>query len=280
MTGWGDAVTELLTDDVIAAEFADKVQRLVELEGEAHLGPPTVVMGIPKSGTSAVAAALRAEGVPRVFQVHSLLRRALQLVERDYRQATPGKRPWHVWDSQYLAERLPTPDAPWRMVITVREPIGQAIAAYFQTRQRRGDLATTVPALLEGFDHDFTGMIHRWAQIQLEEVLGLDVFSYPFDPAVGHTTIERADLRALVIRRESLEHAPDALGRFLDRGGPVSLPRVNVGADKEYADLYADFLDAVRPSDEVLDRAYGSALVRHFYSPAEIASFRARWTRP
>ncbi len=58
----------------------------------------------------------------------------------------------------------------------------------------------------------------------------------------------------------------------------MPLPRVNVAADKDYSDLYLDFLAAIRPSDEVLDRAYGSDLVRHFYSPEEIASFRARWS--
>ena len=91
--------------------------------------------------------------------------------------------------------------------------------------------------------------------------------------------IERPEMRVLVLRRESLDRAPDALRRFLRRPDAIPLPRTNVGADKAYADLYEDFLDALRPSDEVLDRAYGSALVRHFYSPTEIASFRARWTR-
>jgi Putative capsular polysaccharide synthesis protein len=237
-------------------------------------------MGIAKSGTSAVAAALRNAGVPRVFQIHSLRRGVLADTERDYRERNPGRRPHPVWDAQYLAERLPAPGSPWQLVVTVREPVGQLVAAYFQTESRRGTLAgATVDSLLATFDHDFTRLVDRWADVQVRDVLGLDLFAHPFDPAVGHATIERPDMRVLVLRRESLDLAPEALSRFLRRPEPIALPRTNVGADKDYADLYADFLDAVRPSDEVLDRAYGSALVRHFYSPAEIASFRARWTR-
>jgi hypothetical protein len=275
---WERAWDAVLSDEERTLELDDKVHRLIALDAEAALGPPTVVMGIAKSGTSAAAAALREAGVPRVFQIHSLLPRALAETERDYRAANPGKRPWHVWDSQYLAHRLPTPDAPWRMVVTVREPIGQAIAAFFQTASRRGGLVgASVDSLLAEFDHGFTGMVHRWPDIQLRNVLDLDLHEHPFDPAVGTTLIERPDIRALVMRRESLDRAPEALARLIGRAQPVPLPRANVAEDKEYAGLYRGFLDAIRVAPEVLDRAYSSRFARHFYSEDELAGFRARW---
>lgn len=277
---WQRAWDAALTDEERRAEIDDKVLRLIELEAEAPLGPPTVVMGIAKSGTSAVAAALREAGVPRVFQIHSLLTRSLAEVERDYRVRNPGRRPHHVWDAQYLAHRPPSPEAPWQVVVTVREPVGQLIAAFFQTAERRGELAgATVDSLLARFDHDFTAMVLWWCDLQVRDGIGLDLYAHPFDPAVGHATVERDDLRALVIRRESLDRAPDALAAFLGRPDPVELPRTNVAADKAYAALYTEFLEAIRPSDEVLDRAYDSELVRHFYAPEEIAAFRDRWSR-
>jgi hypothetical protein len=276
---WSAAWDAVLSDEERKAEVDDKITHLFRLESEAPLGPPTVVMGIAKSGTSAVTAALRGAGVPRVFQIHSLLPGSLVETERDYRASNPGRRPHHVWDAQYLTHRLPTPEAPWRLVVTVREPISQLIAAFFQTASRRGELVgATVATLLDRFDHDYSRLVLRWADLQVRDVIGLDLYAHPFDPAAGFALIERDDLRALVIRRESLDRAPDALARFLGRAAPVELPRANVAEDKDYAELYRAFLQAVRPSGEVLERAYGSRLVRHFYSPAEIASFRARWS--
>jgi hypothetical protein len=50
-----------------------------------------------------------------------------------------------------------------------------------------------------------------------------------------------------------------------------------VGAEKAYGDLYRRFLDGLHPPAEAIERAYSSRLVRHFYSPEEIARFRRRW---
>jgi hypothetical protein len=58
---------------------------------------------------------------------------------------------------------------------------------------------------------------------------------------------------------------------------PIDIPRVNVGADKEYAALYDSFTRALHPSAEVVERACSSRLVQHFYSRAEIDRFRERW---
>ena len=84
-------------------------------------------------------------------------------------------------------------------------------------------------------------------------------------------------IRALVMRRESLDRAPRALARLIGRDEPVPLPRTNVAEDKDYAELYRGFLDAIRVAPEVLDRAYSSRFARHFYSEEERAGFRRRW---
>ena len=54
--------------------------------------------------------------------------------------------------------------------------------------------------------------------------------------------------------------------------------RKNVGAEKTYGDLYDDFVAALWPPTDVIDRAYSSRLVQHFYSPEEIARFREFWS--
>ena len=88
--------------------------------------PPLVVFSMGKTGSTAIARAIRdATGDP-VFQVFRLEPERLAQAERRYRAAQPrapypGAR--HLWESAFLLRRPPRADAPWTVVTTVREPI-------------------------------------------------------------------------------------------------------------------------------------------------------------
>jgi hypothetical protein len=84
----------------------------------------------------------------------------------------------------------------------------------------------------------------------------------------------------LLLRQESLDVAPEALGRFLGMPAPLDIPRENLGSAKEYSDLYASTVRDVRFPPSTLDLAYGSRFARHFYSPAELEELRLRWGSP
>ncbi len=85
-------------------------------------------------------------------------------------------------------------------------------------------------------------------------------------------------MELLLLRCEGLAVAPQALAELLQRNEPIDVPRKNVGSDKDYGEVYDAFVAALRPSAEVLDRAYSSRLVTHFYAPQEIAKFREFWS--
>ena len=63
---------------------------------------------------------------------------------RPVRRSVPGAL--HLWESEYLLRHPPTPAAPWTVITTVREPIAQAVSAFFHgaggaarsTSDRRG----------------------------------------------------------------------------------------------------------------------------------------------
>ena len=90
-------------------------------------GAPVVVFSMAKTGSSAIAAGLRAAGVSPVHQIHDLDPAFLQREEAEYRWSG---RPWRVWDAQSLRRHGPTEDAPWRVVSLVRDPIAQMRAMY------------------------------------------------------------------------------------------------------------------------------------------------------
>jgi hypothetical protein len=243
--------------------------------------PPLVVFSMGKTGSTAIARAIHdATGDP-VFQVFRLEPERLAQAEQRYRAAqrrAPYSGARHLWESAYLLRRPPRDDAPWTVITTVREPIGQAVSAFFHGRARRsqpdGGVDRLVDELVAG---RWTRPPVRWFDREFAPALGVDVYDHPFDPATGSAVIETPAVRVLLLRQENLDTAPSALARFLGRSEPVPVPPRNEASAKGYGPRYAEFLASARLPDEVLDAAYGSRYARHFYADSEREVFRRRW---
>jgi hypothetical protein len=245
--------------------------------------PPLVVFSMGKTGSTAIARALHdATGEP-VFQVFRLEPERLAQAERRYRANHP-RAPFagahHLWESQYLLRRPPGERAPWIVVTTVREPIAQAVSAFFHSSGRRPQLADApaddlVAALV---DEEWTLPPVRWFDREFEPGLGVSVYDHPFEPAAGFGVIDTPAARVLLLRQEDFADVPAVLARFLRRREPVPVPARNEGRDKAYGERYRQFLAAARFPAEVLDRAYGSRYARHFYADSELEEFRRRWS--
>lgn len=246
-------------------------------------GDPVVVFCMSKTASSAIVSGVRAAVDRPVYKVHLLQAESLARAEADYRRTDPGARPRHVLHAAHLLRHLPTPDAPWDVVTIAREPIARAASDFFQSGERwgrLGDPESTMAGFVRFAAEQGVPRTTSWFDRELLPSLGIDVYQHPFDPALGCTTIETPAVRLLVLRHESLDVAPAALGRFLGQAQDVPLPRENEGARKEYSDLYAQVLRDVRVDPATLDLAYESAFARHFYSQAERDDLRRRWGGP
>jgi len=246
--------------------------------------PPLVVFSMGKTGSTAIARAIHDATGDAVFQVFRLAPDRLSDAERRYRATKPhapypGAR--HLWESEYLLRRPPTASAPWTVITSVREPVAQAVSAFFHASGRRphldGDrsVAQLVDELVAG---DWARPPVRWFDREFRSAFGIDVYQQPFDPAAGHAVIETPAVRVLLLRQESFAGAPAALGAFLGRAGPVPVPARNEASTKSYGGRYAEFVASARLPPEVLDAAYGSRYARHFYADREREGFRRRWT--
>jgi len=246
--------------------------------------PPLVVFSMGKTGSTAIARALHdATGEP-VFQVFRLEPERLAQAERRYRAGHP-RAPFagahHLWESQYLLRKPPGERAPWTVITTVREPIAQAVSAFFHGAGLRQRLAAhpTVDALVEALvDEHWTRPPVRWFDREFAPALGIDVYERTFDPAVGFGVIDTEAVQVLLLRQENLDAAPALLAHFLHRHDPVPVPARNEGAGRAYAERYREFLATARMPDRLLDEAYGSRYARHFYADSELADFRRRWS--
>jgi hypothetical protein len=256
-------------------------------------GAPVVVFSMGKTGSTAIARAIEDATDGRVFQVFRLEAERLAQAEQRYRVNNrdakrhgrdPGALPFrgalHLWESEYLLRHPPAPGAPWTVVTTVREPIAQAVSAFFHGGIRRGALhgSSTVESLTTAFvDERWVRAPLRWFDREFGPALGIDVFAHDFDPAAGYGVIETAAARVLLLRQENLAEAPAALGAFLGLDHPVAVPARNEASTKDYAPAYREFLDNARLPAALLDEAYESRYARHFYADSERARLRGRW---
>jgi hypothetical protein len=252
--------------------------------------PPVVVFSMGKTGSTAIARAVQDATGDRVFQVFRLEPERLAQAERRYRAGDhPGGQfqgALHLWESEFLLRRPPSADAPWTVITIVREPVAQAVSAFFHGRGRRGLLPGNSPPGDPGAGSLVDTLLEerwvreplRWFDREFLPALGIDVFDRPFDPEVGHAVIETSSVRVLLLRQENLAAAPGALGGFLGLGGPVEIPARNEASSKEYAGPYQDFLASVQMPAPVLEQAYDSRYARHFYADTELARFRQRWS--
>jgi hypothetical protein len=258
--------------------------------------PPTVVFSMGKTGSTAVARAVEeATGRP-VFQVFRLEPTRLREAEQRYRarqrsarshagdpspqNAYPGA--YHLWESDHLVRHPPSPGSPWTVITTVREPVAQAVSAYFHAARLSGalDEPPTVESLTERFvSENWVRAPLRWFQREFRTAVGIDALAQPFDPSLGHRVVETPAVRLLVLRQESFECASTVLASFLGLTAPVVVIRRNDGTSGPFAQTYRRFLAEARLPGQLLDLAYDSDYARHFYGLDEIAQFRSRWSK-
>jgi hypothetical protein len=224
-----------------------------------------------------------------VFQVFRLEPERLVQAEQRYRASRP-RSPFagaqHLWESEYLLRKPPGERAPWMVITTVREPVAQAVSAFFHASGRRallaGDSTGTEPATDELVaalvDERWTRPPVRWFDREFEPAFGIEVYDHPFDPAAGYGVIEAPGVRVLLLRQESFTAAPHALARFLHRREPVPVPARNEARDRGYGERYRRFLAEARLPERLLDGAYSSRYARHFYADTELEGFRRRWS--
>jgi len=247
-----------------------------------------------KTGSTAIARAVSAVTGEYVFQVFRLNAGGLAGAEHRYReqlrkrmrsenvpQTSPFPGAMHLWESDFLVDHPPTPRVRWDVITSVREPVGQAVSAFFHARAREGsgreepNLASLREQLVAD---DWLSRPMRWFEREFVPSVGIDVFSEPFDPSVGVSTIEAGCVRVLLLRQESLERAPAALRDFLGLGAPVDIPRRNEAKARDDANAYREFVEHADLPAAIVDASYASTFSRHFYSDAELAKLRSRWT--
>jgi len=248
--------------------------------------PPVVVYQMGKVSSSTVTWALKNFGGMNVFQVHVLHPDNLDFVREQFRK----RKKWYARlfsdtevRGRIIFKGIIESGIKTRIITLAREPIGRNHSYYFQnldaiwgTRHAHDNvpLERLVGEYLERFDH---GRALRWFDREFNRVLSVDVYAHPFPHDKGHTRINTDRHDILVIRTDLDDAAKKkCIEEFLGVEGITLAPR-NVASQKPYAATYRKFLDALELPDSYVNEMLDSKYTRHFFSPAHIASLRAKW---
>ena len=187
------------------------------------------------------------------------------------------------WRVRRLYRIIAQQKKPVNIISLTREPVSRNVSAFFQNyrryvgtpfRQSRHSLEELRALFLERFAHDET---LNWLDRNLEAHFGIDVYQSPF-PDRGFDVYQKENIRLLLMRFELANRDKEAiLEEFLGIAG-VHLESRNVGANKEYAEVYWLFKERVKLPAAYLDRMCGSRYFRHFYGPQAADAVRERWS--
>ena len=243
-----------------------------------------------KVGSSSVYQSLRSLDPPRpVHQVHLL--NDLDALEGQVRMRYPNpvQTLAQIEKGRTLRRVIErSRGTTWQVITLVRDPVQRNVSAFFQNltevipdvyeRHARGEMsvAEITSAFLERYDHNAP---LAWFETQLQPVFGIDVFASPFDTSRGCAIYEAEHARLLLIRVEDLSTCgPTAIADFLGLD-KFELVTANIGREKRYHGLYAEFEAEVHLPESYLTRMYDGRVARHFYTDAEIDAFQARWAK-
>jgi hypothetical protein len=262
-------------------QYREDVRRCVESSAT-----PVLVYQMAKVGSSTVTWALREIDGMHVFQVHLLLpenlRRLRAALRKRGRWLARLQSDMDVRGGVYYRGLIKS-GLKAKVITLVREPIGRNCSLYFQNldvlwqtddAHERVEVSRLAGEYLERFDH--RGGL-RWFDSEFKAVLGVDIYDHPFPHDKGHARITTDRYDILVMRTDlDDESKKKCVEEFLGVKGLSLKPR-NVGTQKPYAAVYRNFLDALELSESYVNDMLDSKYTRHFFTPDEIASLRAKW---
>lgn len=241
---------------------------------------PILVYQMSKVGSTSVSRALRAAGY-HPLHVHTLAPDGGQDVEVIYDNV--DLKPAH-----YYTERLLRPYLNWTrhqltVISLVRDPIARHLSAAFQWPHRR----SIVPEGVEGARQMIAERLSRpgsmdytfnWFDEEIKAVLGVDVLRGGFNRTEGYGEYHGSRARVLVVKLERLsELLPTVISDFVRAPTPLQEVRANAGGQKSTGEVYAEVKNTLRLPEATCEDIYGHPWVRHFYTEAEVATFKRRW---
>jgi FkbM family methyltransferase len=216
-----------------------------------------------------------------VYHLHSLDRDKLQALDKKAeKRGVKNTQKNHIQTVQAVyANGLHNNSA---IITVVREPIARNISAFFQNLHTflPNNESHSVNNIIEEFLSSYAHTLPlTWFDDELKTHVGISVYSEPFPKDKGYMIIQQGNISLLVLKLEISDTVKEAaLREFLDNPD-IELVNTNIGAEKDYSELYAEVKKQIVFDDDYINMMYSSKFMRHFYTEQEIEKFRKKWQR-
>ena len=252
---------------------------------------PILVYQMGKVGSSSISKSLKNSGIKSFFHLHYLLK-AKDLEDRIFFDAASPQLPnlrfsriTQERKGRFLYENLIIKKKPVKVISLTREPIGRNVSAFFQTFERETgkkyeESNFSVQELTEIFLDFYPHSIPlNWFDNQIKTCLGIDVYEYPFPKEQGFLSINKDNIDLLLLKSEIPNNIKEkAIAEFLDMK-EFKIVNANVGADKNYSNMYEAFKQSLQLPMSYLEEMCNSKYFNHFYTDEEIKNVLSKWTR-
>ncbi len=170
----------------------------------------------------------------------------------------------------------------FKIITFYRDPLPRNISSFFQNLEyyfTSKELAhLDYETLVKAFNN--SNQIHEtpnnWFDLEFKRKTGIDIFKHPFDKEKGYSVIKNGHVSVFVCTTNNINNLESELGAFLDIP-KFKIYNDNVGDQKWYKDLYAEFKKNYQPSKAMIDSLYNSNTIHHFYSENEIHKLKNKW---
>lgn len=243
---------------------------------------PVLIYSMGKVGSLSLYHSIQAQTDLPVFHIHSLKQ---ERINWEY-QACRAKGWWP--DSRnpgaLIYEKKIRSNQPISVITTIREPIERNVSAFFEVFRYynrveacdyQGDTSFLQAQFLKLVPQEYP---LTWLDEELKMMLGIDVYKTAFDSQKKYQNYQHKNLDLLLLRvdlsdAEKEKQVHDFLGL-----SNLKLVRHNVGAQKEYADLYQQFKTNLELPQSYVEQMLASKYCSHFYSLEERQRLFEKWT--
>lgn len=278
--------------------------RKLRREDNRYDAPPLLIHQMGKVGSSTVTKSLKAAKINRhIYHTHFLTPALIESYEQKRKSYLSTEKEGdlkHIWQYEYLHTLIKQGlnGKKWPVVTLVRDPVARNLSDFFEHIEvvasdserwwqlrsieyeyeitiEDNDLTGLIEIFFEKYDHD-TPM--RFFDREIKDIFKVDLLAGDFPSEKGYKVYHGTEADVLLLKLEHLNACFSAAFKEFLNIDDLPLINANVSTNKDFGDLYQRFQDRISFPETYIDKMYASKVAQHFYSEAELARFKARWS--